>query len=115
MEEATLSWSSAPQGRGAHVRPVNKVSMSVEHPHLARIVDESVWVFFRRYDTHYKEVMARDSQLVSLYSVSTEPIRPVGLKFYIDQEKLQSTLELGMISGVADLEELSEKQLRNFL
>ena len=97
------------------VQQVRKMAISVEHPFLHRLEPESIRVFLRKYDAYCRELKSRAAQLSFESSFPMEPARPVGLTFCVDAEQLESAVECGMITGVTDVELLTDETLRAHL
>lgn len=91
------------------------LTSSVSHPRLLRTDSESVRVFLRLYDQYVREIASRSKQLTVSGSISTEPIRPVNIKYCVDPEIIESALALGFIEGHSNYDKLPESKLRAYL
>lgn len=91
------------------------VSTSVNHPRLIRTDAESIRIFLSAYDQYAKEVSTRALQLLSTGTATSEAVRPVNLKFCVDAEYLQSTIDLGFIDDVDSYDNLNDDVLRAYL
>ena len=90
------------------------VATSVDHPRLTATDASSIRVFLRSYDSYVTEVQERARQIVDS-SVSTEPVKPVNLKFCVDAEWLESTVALGFIEPIDTVEQLTDERFRAYL
>lgn len=90
------------------------VTITLDHPRLLETDPEAIRIFLRTYDQYANEVRSRAQQLGSSSS-STEPVRPVDLKFCVDVEFLESSIALGFITDAPDYKSLTDEQVRNFL
>ena len=104
------------------IRTQNSITTSLNYPTLSKSDAESIRVFLRKYDQYAVEVRARHQQLVSTQdeSFSSEPARPIALKFCADTEWLLSTLALGLIKDtqgnpVSSYDTLTDEVLRVYL
>lgn len=95
-------------------RTAPSVSVTVDHPRLARPDPESIRRFLNSYDQYVHEVIARGKQL-GVSVVGPEASRPVDLKYCVDIEYLKSTIALGLIPSVSSYEELTGNTLREYL
>lgn len=92
------------------------MTTSVGHPTLKKTDAESVRVFLRTYDQYTREVAERSAQLQLSGAVTTEPVRPVSLKFCVDIEYVEASLLLGVIEGAGEhYDDLTDESLRAHL
>ena len=90
------------------------VATSLSHPRLLQTDSESVRVFLQLYDQYCKEVLSCAAQLTATVSISTEAVRPVNTKYWVDPEYFESAIALGFIEATS-YDELSETDLREHL
>eukprot|EP00171_Calliarthron_tuberculosum_P016133 IDg16133t1 len=87
METHLADGMFSPTGSQASVisiRTRNSVTTSLNYPTLSKSDSESARRFIRKYDQYVMEVEARHRQIAP--AESTEPARPVALKFCMDPE-----------------------------
>lgn len=71
--------------------------------------------FMRRYDHYATEIKSRAHQLAFEDATTTEAVRPVNLKIFVDSEWLESAVSLGFIDGADTVEDLTDELLRKYL
>lgn len=94
---------------------VQELRMVAPHLFPARIRVTSIRVFSRRYNAYCGEVKTRASQLVQVLAQPIESIRPVGPVFCVCAKQLESAVDLSLIEGSDDLEELDNMALSTVL
>lgn len=90
------------------------VSIKIHHSRLLNNDGELIGVFFCKLDQYANEVHSRAHQL-GTESSTTEPVRPVDMKFCIDADCLESTIALGFIDKVSTHDYLTDAEVRTFL
>lgn len=84
----------------------SEVGISLDHPPLVKTDPEFKRPLLRRFDQYSTTTLALVKQITT-DSLSTEVIKPVGLKFCVDPEFLQSSIALGLVSNAVDCEILA--------
>ena len=89
------------------------MTTTIPYPRLENVTAESIRFFIRQYDPYVRELASRANQIVAA-GASAESVRPIAIKYCIDEGYLESLLSLGFIEGVSSYDELQEGDLRNF-
>lgn len=97
------------------VRRSSSVSFSINHPKPISTTLNSIRLFLCQYDQYSEEGKARALQLAVIYSTTTELVRPVKLTYCVDDEYLESSIEMDYISGVESTAEHTDDKLRKCL
>lgn len=95
--------------------PSRFVATAIDHPRLIKADAASIRSFLLAYDAYVREVTERARQLTGPDFTSTELTTPVRLQFCVDQEWLESIIDLGLITGVDTFSALSDSTLREYL
>lgn len=59
--------------------------------------------------------MERSTQLTAANTITTEPISPVNLKFYVDAEWTDSLIALGFVDSISTVEQLTNEALQDYV
>lgn len=90
------------------------MTTTIAFPRLERVTAESIRIFLREYESYVRELASRASQVVGA-RISTEAVRPVALKYCVDQEYLEGLLSLGFISTATTYNDLDDEDLLDYL
>ena len=96
------------------------VTIPLNHSKLLSFDPSSISIFLRNYDAYVQTVITRAEQVCfgepsSSSSPTADVILPVDLKYCVDVEILSASIALGFIPDTTDVNDLTDKALREYL
>lgn len=88
-------------------------TLTVEHPCLTETDAASIPVFLRKYDQYSHELLLRARQIAT--PEDEDPVRPIDIKYCVDGDLLESSIDLGFIPGAESYKTSTSEQVRSFL